>query len=46
MSSCKVEYIVNATASCQAVWLARLLSEILNKEVERQILRLDNRHTH
>jgi hypothetical protein len=43
VSSCKVEYVAAATASCQAVWLARLLSKILNKKVERSVLRVDNK---
>jgi hypothetical protein len=43
MSSCEVEYVAAATASCQAVWLARLLSKILDREVERAVLRVDNK---
>jgi hypothetical protein len=43
VSSCEVEYVAAATASCQAVWLARLLSEILNRKVERSVLRVDNK---
>jgi hypothetical protein len=45
MSSCEAEYVVVATTSWQAVWLARLLSEILNKEIERPILKVDNKST-
>jgi hypothetical protein len=37
--------VVVATTSWQAVWLARLLSEILNKEIERPILKVDNKST-
>jgi hypothetical protein len=43
MSSCEVEYVAAATASCQAVWLARLLSKILDREVERAVLTVDNK---
>jgi hypothetical protein len=43
MSSCEVEYVAAATASCQAIWLARLLSKILDREVERAVLRVDNK---
>ena len=34
LSSCEVEYIAAATAVCQAVWLGRLLAEILDSVVE------------
>lgn len=43
MSSCEAEYIAAATAACQAVWLARLLAEILNSEVSMPLLRVDNK---
>jgi hypothetical protein len=43
MSSCEAEYIAAATASCQAVWLARLLAEILDREIGRPILHVDNK---
>jgi hypothetical protein len=43
MPSCEVEYIAAATASCQAVWLARLMAKILNKEIERLVLNVDNK---
>jgi hypothetical protein len=42
MSSCEAEYIVVATACCQAVWLARL-AEILDREIGRPILHVDNK---
>lgn len=35
LSSCEAEYIAATTAACQGVWLARLLSEIMNREVDR-----------
>ena len=34
LSSCEAEYIAAATASTQALWLARLLGELLGREVE------------
>jgi hypothetical protein len=43
MSSCEAEYVAAATTSCQVVWLARLLSEIRNKEIGRPILKVDNK---
>jgi hypothetical protein len=41
MSSCEAEYV--AAASCQIIWLARLLTEMLNKEIERPVLKIDNK---
>jgi hypothetical protein len=41
--SYEAEYIVAATASCQAVWLARLMFEVLEREVDRPNLRVDNK---
>jgi hypothetical protein len=41
--SCKVEYVAATTASCQVVWLARLMSEILNREIQRPELKIDNK---
>jgi hypothetical protein len=43
MSSCEAEYIAATTARCQAVWLARLLYEILDRVVERPVLKVDNK---
>ncbi|XP_034569874.1 secreted RxLR effector protein 161-like [Setaria viridis] len=45
LSSCEAEYIAAATAACQAVWMARLLAEILNTVVSRPVLRVDNKST-
>jgi hypothetical protein len=42
VSCCEAEYVAAASASCQIVWLARLLTEILNKELETPILWVDN----
>lgn len=45
LSSCEAEYIAAATAACQAVWLARLLAEILDSAVSMPVLRVDNKST-
>ncbi|XP_062232806.1 uncharacterized protein LOC133930127 [Phragmites australis] len=45
LSSCEAEYIAAATAACQAVWLARLLAEILDSVVSKPVLRVDNKST-
>jgi hypothetical protein len=42
LSSCEVEYIAPATASCQAVWLGRLLTEIKGSEIDSAIIRIDS----
>jgi hypothetical protein len=43
MSSYEVEYVAAAAASCQIIWLARLLTKMLNKEIERHVLKIDNK---
>jgi hypothetical protein len=45
LSSCEVEYIAAATAACQGVWLARLLSELKDAEIQVPVLRVDNKST-
>jgi hypothetical protein len=45
LSSCEAEYIAAATAACQGVWLARLLSELKDADVEVPVLRVDNKST-
>uniref|UniRef100_A0A453EM98 Retrovirus-related Pol polyprotein from transposon TNT 1-94 n=1 Tax=Aegilops tauschii subsp. strangulata TaxID=200361 RepID=A0A453EM98_AEGTS len=42
LSSCEAEYVAAASAACQAVWLARLLGELLNREPDRVLLKVDN----
>jgi hypothetical protein len=42
LSSCKVEYIAVATASCQGVWLGRLLAEIRGEDTDTVTLKIDN----
>jgi hypothetical protein len=41
MSSCKAEYIVATTAATQAIWMARLLGELLGREPEVVELNVD-----
>jgi hypothetical protein len=43
MSSSEVEYIAAAIATCQAIWLAKLMSEILSREIGRPVLNIDNK---
>jgi pyruvate-formate lyase len=43
LSSCEAEYIATATRACQAVWLAHLLSEMMDNEVSVPMLRIDNK---
>jgi hypothetical protein len=42
MSSCEAEYIAASTASTQALWLARLLGDLLGRDVGVVELRVDN----
>ena len=42
LSSCEAEYIAAATASCQGVWLARLLPELRGEESGTITLKVDN----
>jgi hypothetical protein len=42
LSTCKVEYIVAATAACQGVRLRRLLSELIREEARPPTLMVDN----
>ncbi|XP_062230189.1 secreted RxLR effector protein 161-like [Phragmites australis] len=43
LSSCEAEYIAVATATCQGVWLARLLADLLDVEASAPTLRVDNK---
>jgi hypothetical protein len=43
LSSCEAEYIAAATASCQGVWLGRLLGELMNTAASRPLLKIDNK---
>jgi hypothetical protein len=42
LSTCEAEYIAAATASCQGVWLRRLLHELTGEEAPAPVLRVDN----
>jgi hypothetical protein len=42
LSSCEAEYIASATASCQGVWLSRLLAEPRGKNADTITLKIDN----
>jgi hypothetical protein len=41
MSSCEAEYIAASTASTQALWLARLLGDLLGRDTAAVELRVD-----
>jgi hypothetical protein len=43
LPSCKAEYIVATTAATQAIWMARLLGELLGKEPEVVELKVDSK---
>jgi hypothetical protein len=40
LSSCEADYIAAATAACQGIWLARLLSDLKNEAIG---LKVDNK---
>jgi hypothetical protein len=42
LSSCEAEYMVASAASCQAVWLSRLLGEVIGEEPKKIKLLVDN----
>jgi hypothetical protein len=43
LSSCEAEYIAAAAAACEAVWLARLLAELVGGKVLAPKLKVDNK---
>jgi len=43
LSSCEAEYIAASTASTQALWLARLLGDLLGRDTEAVELRVDSK---
>jgi len=43
LSSCEAEYIAAAGAACEAVWLARLLAELVGGAVLAPKLKVDNK---
>jgi hypothetical protein len=42
LSSCEAEYIAGAGAACRAMWLSRLLRDVIGTEVEVPMLKMDN----
>jgi hypothetical protein len=43
LSSCEAEYIAASTASTQALWLVRLLSDLLDRDTGAVELRVDSK---
>jgi hypothetical protein len=43
LSSCEAEYIASANATCQGIWLSRLLGELLNIQAPTVKLLVDNK---
>jgi hypothetical protein len=43
LSSCEAEYIAATTAATQALWLARLLGDLLGRDAEAVELRVDSK---
>ena len=43
MSSCEAEYIATTTAATQALWLSRLLGELLGRKVDVVELKVDSK---
>jgi ABC-type hemin transport system ATPase subunit len=43
LSSCEAEYIVGSEAAYQAVWLAQLIGEMLGKQINPPLIKIDNR---
>lgn len=42
LSSCEAEYIAATTATCQGIWLSRLLTDLLGEEATKPELFVDN----
>jgi hypothetical protein len=43
LSTCEAEYMAAAAATCQGIWLARLLGDLRNKATESVELKVDNK---
>jgi hypothetical protein len=43
LSSCEAEYIAATTAATQALWLSRLLGELLGRKVDVVELKVDSK---
>ena len=42
LSSCEAKYITATTASCQAIWMNRLIGELMNNGELKVMLMVDN----
>ncbi|KAD2806009.1 hypothetical protein E3N88_39386 [Mikania micrantha] len=42
LSSCEAEFMAATSAACQAIWLQRLLAEILGEKEEKVTIKVDN----
>ena len=45
LSTCEAEYVAAATAACQAVWLRRLLGELIGEKAHPPALMVGNQPT-
>jgi hypothetical protein len=45
MSTCQAEYIAGSAASCQAVWLKRLMEDVTGVSPRPPLLKMDNMST-
>jgi hypothetical protein len=45
LSSCEAKYIAASTASTQTLWIVRLLSDLLGRDIGAMELRVDNKST-
>jgi hypothetical protein len=45
LSICEAEYMAAAAASCQGIWLAQLLGDLMNRATETVELKVDNQST-
>lgn len=43
LSSCEAEFMASTETARQAVWLQELLGEIINKESDKVVIRIDNK---
>lgn len=43
LSSCEVEFMAATSATCQGIWIRRLLKELTGKKVAPAVLRVDNK---
>lgn len=43
LSSCEVEFMAATAASCQAVWLGKLLSQITDENINPVVIYIDNK---